>query len=207
MKTIIKNKNRIRVLILGDSLALPRPGVQLNETYGSLLQRELSKTNLEAEVINRAKGAQSIIGIHEKLSNHLSEFQPDIVILHVGIVDCWPRNEFKGLPQTSLQQFSIYYNRIINLIKNRKQTKLIIIGICPTSKRMDTKYPGTLQQIKEYNRILMSEGNQQQIFFIDMEKHISLDHLNTYLLPDDQHLNPAGNKLVYNLINELLMKV
>lgn len=191
---------------MGDSLACPRPGVLLSDTYGFLLQRELSKVYLHSEVINLAKWSQSIIGVNDQLDVNLSKLKPDIVVIHVGLVDCWSRPHLNGNPQTTFEQFTDYYQKIINLIKKHEQTKLIIIGICPTSIRMDLKYPRTLQQINKYNRILMSGSNQQQIYYVDMEKVINEDNLNVYLLPDDQHLNKSGNELVYQLIMEILKK-
>ncbi|MEJ9230830.1 SGNH/GDSL hydrolase family protein [Peribacillus butanolivorans] len=214
-----KIEDRIRVLITGDSLALPRPynirtfdpekdeelGIHFHNTYGYLLQKELSKIYSKTEIINRAQHGQCIGDVYVQLFGHLFYFQPDIIILHVGIVDCWPRKELNGKPKTDIGNFSMYYDKIIELLKKRKQTKLIIIGICPTSKRVEEKYPGTLQQINKYNNILMSGSDQQQIFYIDMEKHIDIDYPNVYLMLDDQHLNRKGNKLICNLIKDILV--
>lgn len=219
MNIISKTGNRMRVLITGDSLALPRPynirtfdpekdeelGVHFHDTYGYLLQKELSKIYSKTEVINRAQSAQCIGDVYEQLFGHLFYFQPDIIILHVGIVDCWPRKELNGKAKTDIGDFSMYYNKIIKLLKRRKQTKLIIIGICSTSKRLEEKYLGTLQQINKYNSVLMSGSDQQQIFYIDMEKHIDIDDPNVYLMLDDHHLNRKGNELICKLIKDILI--
>ena len=201
MKIICKTGDRINILITGDSLAVPAPGIH----YGYFLEKELSQIYPEVDVVNSAKFAQTIVGLYEQLVNDLSNFQPDLIILQIGIVDCWPRVELKGNPKTDISTFSRYYNKIIELLKHRTETKVIIIGICPTSRKMETRYPGTLQQIGKYNSILISGSDQQQIFYVDMEKHIDIDQPNVYLMPDDHHLNPKGNKLVFDLIKDIVV--
>lgn len=215
------SKDGLRVLIAGDSLALPRPyniytfdpekdeelAVHVHDTYGYMVQKELSKIYPKIDVINRAQRAHTIRDVYVQFFDHLFYFQPDIVILHTGIVDCWPRKELNGESKTNIRNFFEYYNEIVKLIKKRRHTKLIIIGICPTSKKMDKKYSGTLQRIDKYNQILMSGRDQQQIFFINMQKYIDIDRPNVYLLSDDQHLNRKGNKLVCSLICNLINKI
>ncbi|MBM7555167.1 GDSL-type esterase/lipase family protein [Thalassobacillus pellis] len=194
-----------KVLVTGDSLALPRREVKVRETYPVLLQKNLLKLKSNIKVINHAQYGQTIIGVSQSIEADLASLRPDMVILHVGIVDCWPRKELRGKPKTDLKSFKKHYIKIVNLVK-KHNIPLIIVGICPTSIRMDNKYPNTLNQIAKYNNVLKSESNKKDIFFLDMANFIDSSRPNTYLLLDDQHLNRRGSRLVFKLINNHLIR-
>lgn len=124
--------------------------------------------------------------------------------MQVGIVDCWFRTELNGKPIIDIHDFKKYYDQILYLLKKRPEVKLIVIGICPTSRKMENRYPGLLNQITNYNQVLKSGVDYQQVFFVDMEKHINPDDPHVYLLPDDHHLNRRGNELVKNELLQLI---
>ncbi|KZE48552.1 hypothetical protein AV540_16640 [Brevibacillus parabrevis] len=202
----------MNILILGDSLALPRPhrinnfdpavdkelAVHFNETYGYLLEKELRSNYPEANisVTNRAQRFSTIKDIHEQFANHLFFFQPDVIVLQVGIVDCWFRENLGGKQLVEIGDFERFYKKILYLAEMRPQTKLVVLGICKTSMKMEQRYPGLLYQISAYNQVLKNGANRHQVFFIDMESHIDACRPHTYLLPDDHHLNKRGNELV-----------
>ena len=80
----------MRVLFLTDSLSLPRayPGGQVKweDIYVNLLRREMP----DLEVIHVGIGAATITELL-RLQNYYALVEPDIVVLHCGIVDCTPR--------------------------------------------------------------------------------------------------------------------
>lgn len=212
----------MNLLIAGDSLALPRPhrinnyhfekelAVHFNETYGYLIQMELQKivTDKMLTITNRSRRAATIKHIHQEIVNHIFYFNPDVLILHVGIVDCWIRPELEQKQHVLLEEFAKYYLDIISYVKKRPEMKCIIIGACPTSNKMEDRTPGLLLEIMKYNFVLKSEADSQQIFYVDMEQHVSSDDPHKYLLPDDHHLNKDGHalvsKLILNVINKIL---
>ncbi|CAI8998291.1 GDSL-like Lipase/Acylhydrolase [Brevibacillus sp. IT-7CA2] len=211
----------MNILILGDSLALPRPhrinnfdpiqdkelAVHFNETYGFLLEKELRSqfTEMNFTVTNRAQRFSTIKNISEQFTDHLFFFQPDVIVMQVGIVDCWFREELGGKQIVEIEEFEQYYKKIISLVELRPQTKLIVIGICKTSLKMEQRYPGTLTQISLYNDILKNGENHSQVFFIDMETHIEPSDPHVYLLPDDHHLNKRGNLLVSTFLLNIII--
>lgn len=79
------------LLIHGDSLALPRDGVQYHETWPSRLRTKLD----EWTVINRArdgKTTKELISDEEwENRRQLDLYTPRVVVLQLGIVDCAPR--------------------------------------------------------------------------------------------------------------------
>ncbi len=204
----------MRIIALGDSLGLPRPqdiqaylpnelslAVTYDKVYTSLLYRKLTQVIEELgcqyiEVINRARRSSTIKDIYSEFFDHLFYFEPDIILLQVGIVDCWYRDYLQGEQIVNYEEYVIYLNAILKLLSYRKGTKLIIIGICPSSEKMYNRYPGLEKEIKKYNSALSEVADNNNIFYVDMEKYISCENPHKYLLFDDHHLNQYGNDLV-----------
>ncbi len=81
-----------RIVLIGDSLLMHRPLECINyeDTYGYLVKKSLGK---DYDVIIRTRRAndtnmQSDI---DHLVYDIKQFEPDLVFLHLGIVDCAPR--------------------------------------------------------------------------------------------------------------------
>lgn len=198
----------MRILILGDSLGLPRPhrmndyspeetnlAVSYEQTYPSIIQRQLLLENTSYfEVINRSKRSCTIRDIANEFSDYLFFYQPDIIVLQVGIVDCWFREGKKQFVNS--YDFKNYLDSIISRLQFRTNCKLIIVGISPTSVKMDKRYAGLNDEIKKYNDIYIKCVDYNQIFYVNLEEFINPFNLSEYILPDDHHLNPKGNKLV-----------
>lgn len=210
----------MRILIAGDSLTLPRPyrinefnpendkelAVHYHETYGSLLQKELNRLypNKYFEVINRGQRAFTIKHVVNQIFDHVYYFQPNIFILHVGIVDLWFREELNGGQYVNLSSFEENVQKVIKIINSVQNMKLIIIGIAPTSLKMNKRYKNILLEISKYNNVYKKYVDFNQIFYIDLEKHIRPEDPHKYLLYDDHHLNREGNKLIFNKLKNLI---
>lgn len=86
--SIIKEKNKIRVFILGESVARIYPE--------EILKQELSKYFDNVEVINTGMGAYDSYRI-EKISKEISKLNPNYVIVCIGnndgVRDSWNRTE------------------------------------------------------------------------------------------------------------------
>lgn len=202
----------MRILIAGDSLALPRPhrinnysfleidlAVAYEQTYPALLTKELLtdfQFNPYIEVINKSKRGQTIVGVHTEFVDNLFFHQPEIIIMHVGIVDCWFRDELGGKQHVPIEQFTAYLDKILSYLKLREECRLILVGIAPTSVKMDGRYPGLNKAIMNYNKVLYSKVDYKNVFYIPVEKFVKISDVHHYLLPDDQHLNVVGNHLV-----------
>ncbi|MCZ8531827.1 SGNH/GDSL hydrolase family protein [Psychrobacillus psychrodurans] len=205
-----------KVIILGDSLSLPRPmnfykfnpfqdltlGVEFNETYPFLLQMYLK----DYYVINRAVRASTIKQIYMRdRSDHIFLTKPDVVILHVGIVDLWPRVELGGRSYLNEGEFSCYYIKLLKEIGIFPETKIICIGIVSTSEAMNDKYPGVQANINKFNNILKNIcALNAQAVFIDASQIIPIELVNKYLMKDAHHLNPEGNDIIAKNIIEVI---
>lgn len=79
------------LLIQGDSLPLPRQTVPYDETWPGRLRRESAFTH----VVNRSQSGKTTDDLHaEKVrfpNRKLEAYDPEVVVLQIGIVDCAPR--------------------------------------------------------------------------------------------------------------------
>lgn len=208
----------MRILVLGDSLGLPRPhritnyspsekelAVNYENTYSSLMQQYFFneyKNEKYFEIINRSKRMCTIRDVSNEFNDYLFFYEPDIIVLQIGIVDCWFReNRRQMVPKA---EFEAHVSSIVSRLDLRPNCKLIIVGICPTSIKMDQRYPKLNLEISKYNDIYMKFVDYNKIFCVNMENLIDPTHLNEYILPDDHHLNPKGNKLVAGEVLKLI---
>ncbi|PAQ13669.1 hypothetical protein CD798_14810 [Bacillaceae bacterium SAOS 7] len=210
----------MRILVAGDSLGLPRPhrinnynpsekelAVAYNETYSSIVNHELFQEFQGSpfiELINRSRRFQTIKGVCQEIWDFLFFYEVDVLVLQVGIVDCWFREELDGKQMVNKEEYKLYLEKILELLSLRPNCRLIMVGICPTSLKMEGRYPGINQMINDYNAILKEKADQKTSFYIDMEAHVKSDHPYQYLLPDDHHLNKEGNKLVAQKIKAII---
>jgi len=142
----------MRILVAGDSLGLPRPhrinsyspdetelAVSYENTYSSILNKELLdyyKMEPNIEVINRSRRFQTIKNVTEEFADHLFFYEPDVIIMQVGIVDCWFRENLSGKQMVDRESYKQYLLKILELLAHRPACKVIIIGISPTSVKM-----------------------------------------------------------------------
>lgn len=82
-----------RAIIVGDSLAMVRPddGIQLRHTYAYLLQQQFAGRVHVHNASRRAQTSRMILESGYFSEEHVRPTEPDLVVLHVGIVDCTPR--------------------------------------------------------------------------------------------------------------------
>ncbi len=87
----------LRVVILADSLCLPRDETQgdipYEATYPALLDSQLrAALGRDAPaIIEKGERGQTIEGVCEDWNEHVTLKKPDMVVVHVGRVDCLPR--------------------------------------------------------------------------------------------------------------------
>jgi len=169
-----KNK---RIAILGDSLNMPRPdeGIEYENLYSFLLIKE------GYHVINKSKRANDT-NLQTKSQNLLDDIvflRPNVLIVHLGIVDCAPRI------------FRRYEQKIINYLP--LLLKKNIIKLCSKYRYFITKYRKiTYVNEKEFEENLIKIIETAKDF---VEKIIIIKILNT---------SEENNKRSYGFYNNIL---
>lgn len=111
----------MKLVVLGDSLPLPRPneGVLYEHTYPSILEERLYGS---VRVINRSRRANTSrkVALPNNLCDDIRDFNPDILVYHIGIVDCAPRL-FSEFQQNILGKMPAFIaKRIIRFFSSRR---------------------------------------------------------------------------------------
>lgn len=208
-----------RVLIFTDSLALPRdkPEVCIFErTWVELLRKD-------GYIIHQVSiGGATSQELSRQVHYHTS-FNPDIVIVQVGIVDCAPRfmtryeisfwnlfgaigrkviksfnknwiRKIRGITYVNKTNFKVNLNFISDLFKNKAE--VYFIEILPATTDYRKLLPGVEKNIFEYNKIIRTFNNCIELKNIPMEG----------IMSDGHHLNQYGQKFIYSEIKSRLSK-
>ncbi len=222
----------MKIVIIGSSLVYDKPSRDdsYQSIYGFLLKNYFkSKGDHEVFIIGRAKNHTRMQRRQDRLLYDLEQFEPDIVIIHLGIVDCAPRL-FLEEEQIFLQALPKFLRfDLIKFLSNHRyyftrKFKKEYVKINDFEKY----YQKILDKIKEINAIPIiiniSKPNQHIInrsYFI-IEKIIAhnkillklakKNHCNiidvysiiesqkSYQLADGIHLSKSGNKKLANLL-------
>lgn len=207
-----------RVLILSDSLGLPRDNPEFcsyEETWPVLLKEH---GNLLHQVsIGGATSGELLAQIF-----YHKVFKPDITIVQVGIVDCAPRfatkyelailkkipivgkwllklmnkksvRAFRNITYVSPKKFEC---NISEILKRLNHSELYFLSILPASSDYEHTLPGINSNIDKYNLILKG---------LSGEKYIDLSAIPMNgIMSDGHHLNAIGHAFI---INKLLFKL
>lgn len=219
----------MKVLCVGDSMGMPRPGVVYEDTWFYKLQREYPQyvfiDKFKRNLISREY-------LHDDYSRH---YCPDIVIMQGGICDCSPRiiNEngflWKGIlvvvkklriedlfwksikcllkrnnekrVWNSYENFQNEIKLYVNTLLQSGVSKIILIAICTPSIKVQERSPLMKKNIEKYNSVykLLSEEYKDKVVFI-----------NPLNIPDDTryvdgyHCNAEGHQIVYEALKNYL---
>lgn len=213
------------LLIVGDSLGLPRDNMPYSNTWTYLLCDYLQNFHTVLK-LQRALNSNTInSGVKE---DWLEFYKPDDVILQVGIVDCSPRFLKNGGLLMKLVNISPFFlkNFIWKLIKKYKTrsvvnvdvtidrfesniekyinrcisigvSRIFLIKIAKSGSAMVKKSPEILSQINLYNQIFDTlAGKYQNCILINELTNANDD----YFIEDGYHLSEFGN---YNLFEAI----
>jgi hypothetical protein len=130
-----------RIVILGDSLSMPRPneGIILEYTYSYLLNKSF-------EVINKSKRVNDtkLQILEQNILDDIDYLNPDIII-YLGIVDCAPRllsrnesrlinilpNKLRKIIINFLSKYRLFFTKLrniqyVNMNSFKKNTELLL---------------------------------------------------------------------------------
>ena len=205
----------MRVLILSDSMSLPRDReCAARECYPELVKQAFD----ELEVIVLAIGKATLPDLYEQYRRYYQHFDADVLVLHCGIVDCAPR-ALTRLEQSLvgsipiLRSFVRRHRLLLRRCRNISYTKLsvfrsvfhkfrqirdvpvIAIAIAPPTSNYAAKVPGIRLAVPRYNEVLHDAD-----FFICLD-----DFTATHIGSDDYHFNSKGHSLVAKKLIDILL--
>lgn len=212
----------MKIQIFSDSLALPRAipqKVLYEETYPAML----SKNHVVAQY---SKGAAIIKDLLDQ-TDYYKMFEPDVVFIQSGIVDCAPRpftlfeehffklNLFTKGCKAILKRVTKPWLRNIRKVawtppKKFKELAatfktvypdipVYAIGILPARDGYEKELKGITKRIDQYNQIL------KEVFaprFIDTS-----DIPSEGIMSDHHHLTAVGHRFIYEKIVKALSEI
>lgn len=207
----------MKVLAITDSLGLPRAKPEFVAVEKTWINR-LSNVH---EVVYFSYGGGTIDQLFSQVE-YLKLYNPDLVIVQAGIVDCAPRalTKTENILINNFRLTKYIFSKLVTekellfLRRSRKKTytslprfeyymnqlfrifgeKLFWIGILPALPGYEKKVPGVLGNINNYNTLIERKlGNR----FISTSHFTDLD-----IMTDFIHLTEKGNDRLANLILE-----
>ena len=224
----------MKIIILGDSLALKRPweGIDEKDTYAYKLKNHWV-------IINKSRYANTSFKQLKRIKPDVSKVKADIFVIQLGIVDCCPRI-FTYRQQLFLSLLNIFFPKLVNFYTNKKsknryektQKKMIVYttqnqfrnnmqkiidAILQYNKPkkiflVNIAYPSKSLKEKNYNvqnqitqyNNILSEFQNELISIIDI---YSFTKNNPDSLLGDEHISLTGHDLIADTIKDSLEKL
>jgi acyl-CoA thioesterase I len=222
---------RKKIMIITDSIAMPRPDIRYEDTWIYLLKKEFP----HYDFIDRpVRGSTSTRLVPQCGGLDLLEsYMPDVIILQQGMAECAPRLFHKQslefyivsriLPIRIRQWYIDYVKKhrgrnphitdvepeqfqsnISGFIKRARNisARVIIIPILPPAEILIRKSPHILININRYNAIYHEAARVfPNVLIVDPFRG-EID-INDIAL-DEIHIKPKGLKMIFNALKPLL---
>ena len=204
-----KLKDGDRIVFLGDSITAA--GVRPTG-YITLAGEAISRAypDLDIELIGAGIGGHKVPNCQQRLDRDVLQKNPTIVFIYIGINDVWhwshPRVVARGKKGTTPEDFESGLRDMIAKI-NEAGARVILCTPTVIGEKADGTNPDDemLDQYAGISRKVAEETGAQLLDlrkgFIDYLKEHNPDNASSGILTGDTvHLNPAGNRLVSELV-------
>ena len=84
----------LRIVVAGDSLGLPRIKptlISYKDIWPYILEGKLKERNVNSKILNHSERSRTLPKLLKNFQDIVSIWEPDILIIQIGIVDCAPR--------------------------------------------------------------------------------------------------------------------
>lgn len=195
--TSMQIQKPVKVVLFGDSItqAGVRPG-----GYITLMQESLT----EHELIGAGIGGNKVYDLYLRMDADVLDKKPDVVVIYVGVNDVWHKQTSQT--GTDPDKFISFYSAMIRKMQ-AAGIKVIVCTPAVIGERTDfsNAQDGDLNR---YSQIIRDLAKQFKIPLVDLRREFLAYNLannpenkeSGILTTDRVHLNPAGNKLVADLM-------
>ena len=196
----------VRVIFFGDSIT--RAGVNPGG-YITLMQEALrGKTNPEYELIGAGIGGNKVYDLFLRFEDDVLSKKPDVVVMYVGVNDVWHKQSSQT--GTDPDKFIAFYTA---MIKKLQAAGIRVIVCTPAAIGERTDFSNAQDgDLNRYSNIIRELAQKYSCGLVDLRKAFLDYNLKNnpenkesgILTTDRVHLNPAGNKLVADLMIKAL---
>jgi len=192
----------VKVIFFGDSIT--RAGVNPGG-YITLMQEAVrDKTNPKYELIGAGIGGNKVYDLFLRFEDDVLSKKPDVVVIYIGVNDVWHKQTSQT--GTDLNKFTAFYIAMITKLQSAG-VKVIVCTPAVIGERTDfsNSLDGDLNQYSNTIRELAAKYKCDLIdlrkAFLDYNLKNNPENKESGILTTDRvHLNPAGNKLVADLM-------
>ena len=196
----------VKVIFFGDSIT--RAGLE-PEGYITLLKNALrGKTNPEFELIGAGIGGNKVYDLFLRFEEDVLSKKPDVVVMYVGVNDVWHKQSSQT--GTDPDKFIAFYTA---MIKKLQTAGIRVIACTPAAIGERTDFSNAQDgDLNRYSNIIRDLAKKYSCGLVDLRKAFldynlknNLENKESGILTTDRvHLNPAGNKLVADLMLKAL---
>jgi len=223
---------RKKIIIITDSVSMPRHGLPYEETWIHMLKREFPAYDI---MDRSARGSTSTRLVTEGGggADLLESYMPDLVILQIGMAEAAPRLfDKRGLEFAIVSRYMPprLRQRYIEFVKRRRvrspeitdvtpeqfriniaafferarkiSARIILIPILPTTDDYARKSPHAPKNVERYNAIYRETAALFDNVTIVDPFRPGID-INDISI-DELHINHEGSKLIFNALRPLL---
>lgn len=200
-------KKRTRVVFFGDSITEfgVFPGGYIAQIRDSIAARGAAK---RYEFIGAGIGGNKVYDLYLRHEEDVLARKPDVVVLYVGVNDVWHKQLFGT--GTDADKFQKFYTALIQRFQ-KKGIKVIACTPACIGERIagENQLDEELDRFSEIIRQLAREKNialcdLRKAFFNYSANNNSENRESGILTTDGVHLNEKGNKLVAEMLLDLL---
>jgi lysophospholipase L1-like esterase len=189
-------------------IRLPGAGVTPGG-YITLMQEALrGKTNPEYELIGAGIGGNKVYDLFLRFEDDVLSKKPDVVVMYVGVNDVWHKQSSQT--GTDPDKFIAFYTA---MIKKLQASGIRVIVCTPAAIGERTDFSNAQDgDLNRYSNIIRELAQKYSCGLVDLRKAFLDYNLKNnpenkesgILTTDRVHLNPAGNKLVAELMIKAL---
>ena len=216
----------LKCLCIGSSLDLPREGVLYSDTWIAKCREKFPGIDF----INRSQWAQTSRILNDPQA--LEFVRPDVIILHLGIVDCAPRRIFENYilranalllkmifkysiwkiskgkyPSWAVvpeKKFEMNFENYLKRCKKSGIRKVVLISIGNPGPSMIRRNPRIAENVDHYNSVLYRLSEKYD--FVENVMPLKNPEMTDYL-PDGYHISPCGHDKILNSLQLIIDKV
>lgn len=192
----------IKVIFFGDSIT--RAGVNTGG-YITLMQESLKgSSNPGFELIGAGIGGNKVYDLYLRHEEDVLSKKPDVVVIYVGVNDVWHKQS--NQTGTDPDKFVAFYAA---LIKKFQAAGIKVILSTPAVIGERTDFSNSQDgDLNRYSQLIRDQASKYGCGLVDLRKAFleynlknNPDNKESGILTTDRvHLNPAGNRLVADLM-------
>ena len=190
---------RPRIVLLGDSITAGchETGVTSESTWPALLKQQLDVAELDVELIVSALHGVYVDYAIRRFTRMVARHQPDHVLILLGSNDA---TSTKLRPRSSASDYRDGLESLIGLCRQLGASPIIA---SPPPRTDD----GDNDLLRDYADVSSDLSETTGVEFIDLFDGLSQVAFLAELLPDCQHPNPSGNRIIAELVAERLVSI